>query len=254
MTVGNLSVRNVRARRLARARENGSLPKYSFRERETRKHREAIEATVAALAAALELRDDETGRHAQRVTEVALALARLVSPDLVANPELRFGFLLHDIGKIGIPDGILLKPASLSPDETRIMQTHTVLGEHLIHSVPHLQGLARDVIVYHHERWDGGGYPWGLAGLNIPLPARIFSVADAYDALTCDRPYRRAVSQDDALAEIQRVSGTQFDPAVVEALCFIAPTLSSHVPGRDVRRKVTIRPVRVPLPAAEEVV
>jgi HD-GYP domain-containing protein (c-di-GMP phosphodiesterase class II) len=179
---------------------------------------EANESIVAALAAALELRDDETGSHAHRVTEIALAIAREVDPALASDPELRFGFLLHDIGKIGIPDRILLKPAALDEEEMRQMQTHTLLGEHLISAMPHLRGIARDVIVHHHERWDGDGYPWGLAGEAIPLAARIFAVADAFDALTSDRPYRAAVSRQEALAEIHHNSGTQFDPAIVEAL------------------------------------
>ena len=212
---------------------------------------EALEATVAALAAALELRDDETGSHAQRVSEAALAITRAVDPLLAEDPELRFGFLLHDIGKIGIPDRILLKPGALSLDETRIMQTHTVLGDHLISNVTHLRGVARDVIVHHHEHWDGGGYPWGLAAQEIPLAARIFAVADAYDALTTNRPYRRAVNQDDALSEIQRASGSQFDPTLVEALHLVASTLDSHRPDRDLRRRLTIRTLREQPPAAE---
>jgi ribonuclease P protein subunit RPR2 len=179
---------------------------------------EANEYIVTALAAALELRDDETGSHAHRVTEIALAIAREVDPELAADPELRFGFLLHDIGKIGIPDRILLKPAALTEEEMRQMQTHTLLGEHLISSMPHLHGVARDVIVHHHERWDGDGYPWGLAGEGIPLAARIFAVADAFDALTSNRPYRNAVSREKALAEIRDNAGTQFDPAIVDAL------------------------------------
>jgi cyclic di-GMP phosphodiesterase len=179
---------------------------------------EANQYIVTALAAALELRDDETGSHAHRVTEIALAIAREVDPELAADPELRFGFLLHDIGKIGIPDRILLKPAALDEEEMRQMQTHTLLGEHLISSMRHLRGTARDVIVHHHERWDGDGYPWGLAGDAIPLAARIFAVADAFDALTSNRPYRDGVSRKEALAEIQSNSGTQFDPTIVEAL------------------------------------
>jgi ribonuclease P protein subunit RPR2 len=189
--------------------------------------REANEATVAALAAALELRDDETGNHAQRVTEIALMVAREVDPELAEDPELRFGFLLHDIGKIGIPDSVLLKPAALTEAETLQMQQHTVLGEHLISRVPNLQGVARDVVLHHHERWDGGGYPWGLAGAEIPLAARIFAVADAFDALTSNRPYRLAVSSDDALHEIERHAGTQFDPTVVEALTSIRADLAA---------------------------
>lgn len=180
--------------------------------------REANEATVAALAAALELRDDETGSHAYRVTQLALSIARVVDAELAARSEARFGYLLHDIGKIGIPDRILLKPSALTSDEKRIMETHTELGEYLISSLRHLQGVARDVIVHHHERWDGNGYPVGLAGEEIPLAARIFAVADAFDALTSDRPYRLAVTEDEALIEIRRHAGTQFDPAVVRAL------------------------------------
>ena len=185
--------------------------------------REANEATVAALAAALELRDDKTGSHARRVTAIALSIARVVDSELADDTEARFGYLLHDIGKIGIPDRILLKPEALTRDEKRIMETHTELGESLISSLPHLQGVAREVIVHHHERWDGTGYPRRLAGEAIPLAARIFAVADAFDALTSDRPYRRAVSESEALAEICHHSGTQFDPVVVEALVRVGP-------------------------------
>jgi ribonuclease P protein subunit RPR2 len=178
---------------------------------------EVHEVTVAALAAALELRDDETGGHAQRVTALALELAHAVAPELAADPELRYGFLLHDIGKIGVPDAILLKPMQLTPAEKRQMEFHTTLGEQLISSVPHLQGVAREVIAFHHERWDGTGYPWGLAGEKIPLSARIFSVADAFDAISNDRPYQRASSVDTALEKIGANAGSQFDPHVVEA-------------------------------------
>lgn len=209
-------------RRIRNSPGSGLLTRRAARRRAAQSHldliREANESTVAALAAALELRDDETGRHAHRVTQIALAITRIVDPKLAEDPELRFGYLLHDIGKIGIPDRILLKPAALTREETRIMQTHTVLGESLIGALPHLQGVARDVIVHHHERWDGTGYPWGIAGEAIPLAARIFAVADAFDALTSDRPYRRAVSEEDALAEIRRHAGSQFDAAIVQAL------------------------------------
>lgn len=174
------------------------------------------EVTVTALAAALELRDDETGGHAQRVTALALELAQAVAPELAADPELRYGFLLHDIGKIGIPDAILLKPMQLTPAEKRQMEFHTTLGEQLISGVPHLQGVAREVIAYHHEWWDGTGYPWGLAGEQIPLPARIFAVADAFDAISNDRPYQRASTVDNALEKIAANAGSQFDPRIVE--------------------------------------
>ena len=124
--------------------------------------RAANEATVAALAAALELRDDKTGSHARRVTAIALSIARVVDSELADDTEARFGYLLHDIGKIGIPDRILLKRAALTFDEKRIMETHTELGESLISSLPHLQGVAREVIVHHHERWDGRAIHAGL--------------------------------------------------------------------------------------------
>ena len=173
--------------------------------------------TVRALAAALELRDDATGGHAQRVTTLALALTRRVDPELAAEPQLEYGFLLHDIGKIGIPDAILLKPGRLDPDELEQMQFHPVLGERVIEQIPYLADLARDVVACHHERWDGGGYPAGLVGTQIPAPARIFSLADSFDAMTSDRPYRRAMPVVAAIDEIMESSGTQFEPALAEA-------------------------------------
>lgn len=171
---------------------------------------------VEALAAALELRDDQTGEHARRVTELALELTRTIDPGLAAESELRHAYLLHDIGKIGIPDAILLKRTPLSERELTTMRMHTTLGEHLLSFVPFLSDLAHDVIACHHENWDGSGYPWGLRGEEIPLAARIFSVADAFDGITNDRPYRKARSVAEAIREIERASGSQFDPAVVE--------------------------------------
>ena len=173
--------------------------------------------TVRALAAALELRDDETGGHAQRVTTLALELTRRVDPELAAEPQLEYGFLLHDIGKIGIPDGILRKPGRLDPDELEQMRFHSVLGERVLEQIPYLSGLARDVVACHHERWDGTGYPAGLRGTQIPTAARIFALADSFDAMTNDRPYRLAMSVAAAIDEIIRCSGTQFEPALAEA-------------------------------------
>ncbi len=173
--------------------------------------------TVRALAAALELRDDQTGAHAERVTELALRLATRVAPDLVSDPELEYGFLLHDLGKIGVPDAVVLKPGPLDPDEMEAMRRHVELGEQIVARIPYLGGLARQVIAAHHERWDGKGYPCGLAGEEIPLPARIFAVVDTFDAMANDRPYRRALPLEDALAEIRSGAGTQFDPQVVRA-------------------------------------
>jgi HD-GYP domain-containing protein (c-di-GMP phosphodiesterase class II) len=189
--------------------------------------------TVRALAAALELRDDITGNHAERVTTLALELTRKVAPDLADDPELEYGYLLHDLGKIGIPDAILLKPGPLEPAEAEVMQGHPVLGERIVARIPYLSGVAREVVVSHHERWDGAGYPSGLAGDKIPLPARIFALADAFDAMTSDRPYRSAVGTAHALEEIREGAGHQFDPLIADAFVTVAPS-----PRRHARRSV----------------
>ncbi len=178
---------------------------------------DSYRTTVRALAAALELRDDQTGAHAERVTELALRLAERVAPKLAADPELEYGFLLHDLGKIGVPDAVVLKPGPLDPQEMEQMRRHVVLGERIIAQIPYLGGLARQVVAAHHERWDGTGYPRGLRGEAIPLAARIFAVVDAFDAMTNDRPYRRALPPGQALDEIRRAAGTQLDPGVVRA-------------------------------------
>jgi putative two-component system response regulator len=178
----------------------------------------AYRETVGALAAALESKDVGTGAHSQRVQHYALELARRIDPDLAANSSAQVGFLLHDVGKIGIPDEILLKPGPLTESERRTMQTHTILGEQMLGGVAFLQGEGISIVRSHHERWDGGGYPDGLVGEDIPLGARIFAVADALDAMTSDRPYRDAGRWQDAKAEIALQAGRQFDPRAVSAL------------------------------------
>ena len=193
----------------------------------------SYDLTVDALAAALELRDDETGQHTRRVTDFALALTRAIDPELAAEPDLRYGFLLHDIGKIGVPDAILLEPGPLTERQTRILQMHTTLGEHLLAFIPFVSDLAHDVVAYHHERWNGSGYPWGLSGTAIPLAARIFAVADAFDAITNDRPYRRARPVTAAIDEIEKGAGTQFDPTVVSVFVPVARRLELAVPHQS---------------------
>jgi ribonuclease P protein subunit RPR2 len=174
--------------------------------------------TVSALASALESKDTGTRAHSQRVQSYATALAKVVGEEAVVHdPSTPYGFLLHDVGKIGIPDGILQKPAPLSPAERRRMQTHTVLGEAMLSGVAFLQGEGLKVVRSHHERWDGRGYPDALGGDEIPLGARIFAVADALDAMTSHRPYRRALSWQTARAEILDQRTRQFDPHVVDA-------------------------------------
>ena len=177
----------------------------------------AYQETVGALASALESKDTGTRAHSQRVQRYAVELARAVEPDLVGNKSAEYGFLLHDVGKIGIPDGVLRKPGALTESERRVMQTHTVLGEQMLGGVAFLQGEGLRVVRHHHERWDGAGYPDGLRREEIPLGARIFAVADTLDAITSDRPYRSARSWEDATAEIVAEAGQQFDPGVVEA-------------------------------------
>jgi HD-GYP domain-containing protein (c-di-GMP phosphodiesterase class II) len=187
---------------------------------------ESYATTVRALASALELRDDGTGAHADRVTTLALLLAAQVAPDLTADPELEYGFLLHDLGKIGVPDAILLKPGPLTRREMEEMRYHPILGEKIVGRIPYLSGVARQIVAAHHEHWDGEGYPRGLAGEQIPLGARIFAVADAFDAMTNDRPYRKALTFQVALSEILTGAGTQFDPELVDAFIELAPSLS----------------------------
>ncbi len=178
---------------------------------------QAYVETVGALAGALESKDTGTREHSQRVQRYAVELARAVQPDLAEDLSAEYGFLLHDVGKIGIPDDILRKPEPLSEGERRLMQTHTILGEQVLAGVAFLQGQGLGVVRSHHERWEGGGYPDGLAGTDIPVSARVFAVADALDAMTSDRPYRQARPWKQAGQEIVAQSGRQFDPRVVAA-------------------------------------
>jgi putative nucleotidyltransferase with HDIG domain len=174
------------------------------------------DTTLQALSNALDVRDSETEGHSRRVVEyMELIIAQLpVAPDHLAT--LRRGALLHDIGKIGVPDNVLRKPAALSEAEWVVMKRHPEHGARIISQIPFLQDVSR-IVRHHHERWDGKGYPDGIAGEAIPLGARIFAVADSFDAMTSDRPYRRAMTVKDARVEVARCRGTQFDPAVVDA-------------------------------------
>lgn len=178
---------------------------------------DAYAETVSALASALESKDTGTRAHSQRVQRYAIELALAVSPELAEDPGAEYGFLLHDVGKIGIPDRILQKPGPLSEGETRLMRTHTLLGEQMLEGVGFLQGEGLGIVRSHHERWDGAGYPDGRAGADVPIAARIFAVADALDAMTSDRPYRPALDWARAGTEIVREGGGQFDPDVVRA-------------------------------------
>ena len=177
----------------------------------------AYQETVAALASALESKDTGTRAHSQRVQRYALELARAVSPELVDDPSTEYGFLLHDVGKIGIPDRILQKPGPLNDGETRLMRTHTLLGEQMLGGVAFLRGEGLRIVRSHHERLNGGGFPDGLKGDAIPEEAHVVAVADAFDAMTTNRTYRTLRPATEALEELKRCTGTQFDARVVDA-------------------------------------
>jgi cyclic di-GMP phosphodiesterase len=184
--------------------------------------------TLAVLGAALELRDYETAGHSQRVTLYCLELARTMDYAAEQVTNLARGAYLHDIGKIGIPDDILLKKGSLSPEETALMQEHVRIGYELVSRID-FPASAAEMVLTHQERYDGKGYPQGLVGAAIPLAARIFAVADTLDAMTSERPYRRALPLQVARAEIARESGRQFDPHVAEVFLGIPNEVWGHV-------------------------
>jgi ribonuclease P protein subunit RPR2 len=178
---------------------------------------DAYGATVGALAEALEAKDIGTRAHSHRVQQYAVDLTRAVEPTLADDVSVEYGFVLHDVGKIGISDRILQKPGPLTPEERRVMEEHPVLGYEMLRDVAFLSGEGLSVVRNHHERWDGTGYPDKLEGTDIPLAARIFAVADTLDAMTSDRPYRTARPWEEARRVIFAESGRQFDPLVVDA-------------------------------------
>ncbi len=177
--------------------------------------RTAYDATIEGWSRALDLRDRETEGHSRRVTELTLRLGSAMGLSEEQMVHVRRGALLHDIGKMGIPDAILQKPGPLTEEEWDVMHHHTLLARDLLEPIDFL-GPALEIPLWHHEHWDGSGYPEGLAGEAIPLSARMFAVADVFDALTSDRPYRPAWTREDALAHIRDNAGSHFDPAVVD--------------------------------------
>lgn len=182
--------------------------------------KQAHRETLKALATALASKDPDTYRHSERVVSYSL---RLGLECLLSNRDLKaleYGAFLHDIGKIGIPDSILRKPGRLTEEEWVVMREHPIRGKEMLSDIEFLQGAER-VVAQHHEKWDGSGYPLGLCGEEIDLCARIFAVADTYDAITSDRVYKRAQTHAEAWEELIRLSGIHFDPAVIKALCRI---------------------------------
>jgi response regulator RpfG family c-di-GMP phosphodiesterase len=176
--------------------------------------------TLYALGGALDLRDNETAGHSQRVTRYSLKIAKTMYCCEEEIKQIALGAFVHDFGKIGIPDAVLLKAGKLTPKETEIMRQHVRLGYEMVRGISFLSGAAQ-ILLAHQECYDGSGYPRGLVGKEIPMGARIFSVADTFDAMTSDRPYRTALSFQTAREEIVRCSGSQFDPDVVQAFVSI---------------------------------
>jgi HD-GYP domain-containing protein (c-di-GMP phosphodiesterase class II) len=211
-------------------RENPDLQAL-YREADNRMYREKVQslgsarnAILQGLTISMQARDFETEGHCDRLQELVTSLARSLelSQDLMNDLALLARF--HDLGKVGIPDHILFKSGALTDEEWRQMRQHCEIGHRIASSVPDLKPIA-DSILKHHEWWDGQGYPFGLSGRDIPLLARMLAIADAYDAMTSNRPYRRAMSREKALAELRRCSGTQFDPDLVERFIQV---LSEH--------------------------
>jgi two-component system, response regulator RpfG len=177
-------------------------------------------AVIESLAIAVEAKDAVTSQHLRAVSRLAVLLARLVEPELAKSEDFVFGCLLHDVGKLGVPERILAKPGPLTADEWSVMRTHPSVGAEVIRPLG-LAPVVGNIVLHHHERWDGAGYPAGLADDAIPLEARIFAVCDALDAMTTARPYREALPAEMAYDRVRRAAGGQFDPAVVEALASI---------------------------------
>jgi GAF domain-containing protein len=180
--------------------------------------RDEVSGHVQALAAAMDLRDRRTAAHSEDVVLLARMVGEMLQLEQAALMELEFAARLHDVGKIRVPDEVLNKPGPLDPEEREVMRCHASWGAETLSGVPGLEVVAT-VVRFHHERWDGRGYPDGLNGARIPLASRIIAVCDAFGAMTCDRPYRAAMDHLDALAELRTGAGTQFDPAVVDAFC-----------------------------------
>jgi putative nucleotidyltransferase with HDIG domain len=189
------------------------------------------DTTLEALMEALDARDSETQGHSRRVAEYTVAVARRLGISEDELTQFRWGALLHDVGKIGIPDAILRKPGPLTPDEWKIMKQHPGMGARILSSIKFL-GPAVDVVACHQERYDGAGYPRGLKGEKIPLGARIFSVVDCLDAMKMDRPYRRGTTYEKVREELIEYSGTQFDPKVVEVFLTIPPEVWEEINDR----------------------
>lgn len=210
-------------------------------EQGTRRLRQGHEQALRVLVAAMDVRHQETGYHSERVARMAAGLARLDGVRGRALDELRLGALLHDIGKLALPDSILTKPGPLDEDERALMRQHPRIGYELLQQVDFLRGSSA-VPYSHHERWDGGGYPQGLRGEEIPLAARIFSVIDVWDALITERVYKTAWPEDRVLEYLREVAGSQLDPRLVELFLDNYEALKRLATAPDVAPAVPSQP------------
>ena len=201
----------LRLNRYRKLREEHALLENALVELEA-----AYDQTIEGWVKALDIRDRETEGHTRRVTEMTIQLARMLGVSESELVHVRRGALLHDIGKLGVPDSILHKPGKLTPEEWDIMKLHTIHAYEWLYQVEYLHP-AIDIPYYHHEKWDGSGYPLGLAGTEIPLSARCFAIADVWDALCSERPYKKAWPKEKAIKHIESQKGTHFDPDVVDA-------------------------------------
>jgi response regulator RpfG family c-di-GMP phosphodiesterase len=223
--------RTLRSRALVLENRAYQLHLEEMVRKRTRELEESYEATLHALVTALDYRDNETQGHSFRVVEYGVQVARRMG---VGEPELswiRRGAILHDVGKIGVPDAILKKPGKLDPDEWIEMRKHPEMGYRMLRHISYFEP-ALDIVLCHQERWDGSGYPRNLAREQIPLGARIFAVVDTFDAMTSDRPYRKALSVDEAREEVRRCAGTQFDPEVAAAFLSIGEEVWTAIRDR----------------------
>jgi ribonuclease P protein subunit RPR2 len=193
--------------------------------------RRSYTETVRALSNAVEARDAYTGKHAERVAAYGLEISCAFGLRLTERPDLEYGFLLHDVGKVAIPDAILYKPGALTGEERALMEQHPVIGAQIVNGIEFMD-RAVEVVRSHHERWDGSGYPDRLGGEEIPLSARVFAVADVLDALTTERPYRPASPLAVAREMIATDSGRHFDPQVIEAFNSIADETFERIAAR----------------------
>jgi putative nucleotidyltransferase with HDIG domain len=197
--------------------ETGKLPRRLLGKQKARSLPEAYHEALTSLVSAVNEHDTYTGGHSCRVADYTAALGRVLELPRAEMSFLRQAGLVHDIGKIGVPDRILKKKGKLTDEELHLVRLHPILGASILSRFANMERMI-PVVLHHHERWDGSGYPSGISGIDIPFEARAIFVADAFDAMTTDRPYGEILSTKEALAELRRCSGEQFDPQLVDAM------------------------------------